>query len=618
MLYSHQFELKWSEPVNLIQLNSSSDDFAPSWNKFSEKLYFNSERSGKTIFYLTELNDSTGFTNTIRLENGLNRGDNNSYISFYSENEALISSYQNYSRRSYQNIFQIFEKRKEWTKPVFVESLGFEGFVSHPSISPSGKLLVFSSSRESQNNELNLWMAFRQDNGTYTNLSQIKELNTLGDEITPFFASEDTLFFASNGQEGPGGFDIFYSIFKEGIWTQPIPISAINTKFDESDFVILPGGKCIFASDRPGGKGKLDLYQTNLTKKLIQQNRLESEIELSIATQVSSIKMNYDIVYKTFILNPVFSADPKFKDQYNSMLDSSNTDTLKIQPTLADVTKNTIAIIGERMKGNFTALLTIKINKNINTDYSEKLKDLLQQKWNISASRILIEKDDLGSDLAMTLESNDKSILAPINIGSTEFNFEPKMLEILLNARPVDMIKSWVLQIQGSSAFEIDKGKSLPYQINLDLQKIKYQMLNLDSLTLVLGAEESDGINSFQKSVINLSQSESRRKDLLKTGKKFFEQIDIFCPQKLTIESEFFSFITKYLNENTKPNNPITILCYDDSELPNLLILKNWLISNFQSKNITDGGKLDGFSNLKIDKSILPFTISILIEKGDF
>ena len=88
-------------------------------------------------------------------------------------------------------------------------------------------------------------------------------LNSAENEITPFLAGDDTLYFASNGFGGKGGYDVYVTIKVSGEWQPPVPVESINTSYNESDFVVLPGAAAVFASDRPGGKGGLDLYSVS-------------------------------------------------------------------------------------------------------------------------------------------------------------------------------------------------------------------------------------------------------------------------------------------------------------------------------------------------------------------
>ncbi len=78
------------------------------------------------------------------------------------------------------------------------------------------------------------------------------------------------MVFASNRPGGLGGFDLYYSIFKNGNWNSPVNLGpGINTSSDEYRPVIgyhpdFNNYFLMFSSSRPGGKGGFDLYFTGI------------------------------------------------------------------------------------------------------------------------------------------------------------------------------------------------------------------------------------------------------------------------------------------------------------------------------------------------------------------
>jgi hypothetical protein len=74
------------------------------------------------------------------------------------------------------------------------------------------------------------------------------------------------MVFASDMAGGMGGFDLYYSVFKNGKWSSPINFGPkVNTSYNEYRPIIgsnssFTNNFMIFSSDRPGGKGGYDLY----------------------------------------------------------------------------------------------------------------------------------------------------------------------------------------------------------------------------------------------------------------------------------------------------------------------------------------------------------------------
>lgn len=75
------------------------------------------------------------------------------------------------------------------------------------------------------------------------------------------------LVFTSDKPGGYGGYDLYYSVFRNNAWSQPVNFGdKINTAYDEYRPILVNSGltttetMMIFSSNRPGGKGVFDLY----------------------------------------------------------------------------------------------------------------------------------------------------------------------------------------------------------------------------------------------------------------------------------------------------------------------------------------------------------------------
>lgn len=112
----------------------------------------------------------------------------------------------------------------------------------------------------------------------YTNNGQIMSapinlgprINSPGNEIAPF-VFENSFYFASDVFYGLGGMDIYKSNMEEGGFGIPINLgSGINSPKDDFGLIMRNDGDGLlgyFASNRPGGKGKDDLYGFKVDEK---------------------------------------------------------------------------------------------------------------------------------------------------------------------------------------------------------------------------------------------------------------------------------------------------------------------------------------------------------------
>jgi hypothetical protein len=94
-------------------------------------------------------------------------------------------------------------------------------------------------------------------------------LNSSEEDKCPFILKK-IMVFASNRAGGLGGYDLYYSVLKNGLWSSPVNMGPrINTSSDEYRPVLgshpdFTNNYLMFSSNRSGGKGGFDLYFTGV------------------------------------------------------------------------------------------------------------------------------------------------------------------------------------------------------------------------------------------------------------------------------------------------------------------------------------------------------------------
>ena len=143
---------------------------------------------------------------------------------------------------------------------------------SQPSFSSDGKTLYFASNREGGKGRSDIWKTELQSDGSWSipvNLGD--SINTKFEDMAPFIHPDNrTLYFASRGHQGMGGFDLFVARMDEkGNWSSPVDLAyPINTYADEVNLVVNAKGDVAYiSSDKLGGKGKMDIYSFKLYKE---------------------------------------------------------------------------------------------------------------------------------------------------------------------------------------------------------------------------------------------------------------------------------------------------------------------------------------------------------------
>ncbi len=141
---------------------------------------------------------------------------------------------------------------------------------SQPSISPDGRTLYFSSDRPGGYGGTDVWMAMKNDDGTWGRPINLgPDVNTKGNERTPSIAFDGkTMYYASDGYpdgetgKAAGGFDIYVTRYRGTRWSRPMNLGyPINSSSDDA-FIssTLSGDTLYFASNRDGGYGGFDLF----------------------------------------------------------------------------------------------------------------------------------------------------------------------------------------------------------------------------------------------------------------------------------------------------------------------------------------------------------------------
>ncbi len=128
------------------------------------------------------------------------------------------SSFNNNTTRC--EIYVIRKQAAGWSAPEMLpESINAKGTTAtqpHVVQNNGKEILYFASNRTGGRGGMDLWYVEKPlsvPGNTFANPINLgPNINTLGDEMTPYFsAGEGTLYFSSNGQTSIGGFDIYSS-----------------------------------------------------------------------------------------------------------------------------------------------------------------------------------------------------------------------------------------------------------------------------------------------------------------------------------------------------------------------------------------------------------------------
>jgi hypothetical protein len=138
---------------------------------------------------------------------------------------------------------------------------------AHGFITEDGSTMIFSSDRPGGFGGLDLYLSKLGTDGEWGKpVNMGPEINTPFNDDRPFLIKNGTiLFFASQGHQNMGGYDIFRSDLQyNGLWSKPVNIGyPLNSPDDNLFFFPADGGKSGYMSlaGRDDGAGKADIYR---------------------------------------------------------------------------------------------------------------------------------------------------------------------------------------------------------------------------------------------------------------------------------------------------------------------------------------------------------------------
>ena len=136
---------------------------------------------------------------------------------------------------------------------------------AHPSLSPDEKTLYFASDMPGSVGQSDIFKVAINADGTFgTPTSLGGGINTEARETFPFVSDDNILFFASDGQLGLGGLDVFsVKMNADGTMSKVYNLGTpVNSPQDDFSYLFNSKTKLgFFSSNRAGGKGNDDIYK---------------------------------------------------------------------------------------------------------------------------------------------------------------------------------------------------------------------------------------------------------------------------------------------------------------------------------------------------------------------
>ncbi|BAO55491.1 OmpA family protein [Nonlabens marinus] len=330
---------------NAREINSNAADFGPAFLDTKNQIVFTTSRDTGFItkrlhqwneqafldLYTSDVEMDGRLSDARRFSNVLNTRWHESTPNFTPDGKTVYFTRNNSTEGKLVEDANGLTKLKiykselvgnEWSEPVelSINSIGFN--TAHPALTPDGKSMFFVSDRPGSEGfdaqeafaTSDIWVVSINADGSLGEPSNVKGINTIGRETFPFVSQDYILYFASNGHSGLGGLDVFAStIYNDGTMGAVVNVGKpINTPFDDFGFIVNDETRVgYFSSNRPGGRGDVDIYQ------FVQLEDLRDDCEILVSGTVT------DTEAKTTIEN----AAVVITDAENNVIDQTLSDS---------------------------------------------------------------------------------------------------------------------------------------------------------------------------------------------------------------------------------------------------------------------------------------------------
>jgi len=250
-----------------------------------------------------------------------------------------------------------YEGDLKWSENVAFAYNDKNHIIAQPAITFDGKKLYFVSDKPGGLGGTDIYVCERNGDkwGKPKNIGP--PVNTISDEKNPYIDSHGNLYFASTGHLGLGGLDIYTARIKaDGSFEAPDNLGyPVNTQYDDFSFTFQDNTELsfYFASNRPGGLGKDDIYKAYIQMKAntlqLTANILETLENVPLKLEVYDENGNI-LAVETFMGTTTFEFEavtkfPKFKV---SFLDEEKEEPIEeIADIIAEPNSQGVRVLGD-------------------------------------------------------------------------------------------------------------------------------------------------------------------------------------------------------------------------------------------------------------------------------
>ncbi|HAA11148.1 MAG TPA: hypothetical protein DCE41_05365 [Cytophagales bacterium] len=273
----------------LDSVNSPYDEQAPVLDPVEKALYFTVTKHPENVGGIKDqgdiwvsMPDSTGDWGVPQRVAVLNNQDYNAALGFSPSGDTLyLHGWYTGGESVYmKGVSYTVRTDTGWAKPKRLTVKFFKNVAPHQSgtLSPDGKVMLLSLEAFSGRGAEDLYVAYRQPDGSYTGLKNVgDDINTDRQEMTPYLSPDgETLYFASNRNQGTGR-DLYRSKRLDETyrsWSAPEMLdTTINTTGIELYFTIDLAQEWAYFTSNQNSEGYGDIYRFRLPPPPVDSTR---------------------------------------------------------------------------------------------------------------------------------------------------------------------------------------------------------------------------------------------------------------------------------------------------------------------------------------------------------
>jgi len=259
MLKNADFAIKTigeAEPMKIQELGDTVNQYAmqyfPVLTADQKQLIFTRRRGSKPEddedLMISYRNDDGSWQIPESISDNINSDLNEGTCTISADGRTLIFTSCN-GREGFGSCDLFISKKvgSNWSTPKNMGAqINSSSWDSQPSLSADGRILYFVSTRKGGVGKQDIWVSYINEEGVWSKPRNLgRNINTKENEISPFaHPNGQTLYFASSGHLGMGGFDIYSSQKKSSEFTKPVNFGyPVNNGEDQVSIFITADGK---------------------------------------------------------------------------------------------------------------------------------------------------------------------------------------------------------------------------------------------------------------------------------------------------------------------------------------------------------------------------------------